>query len=59
MRLIPKQAGLSLFFTKAITINIAKNNQPMSNLFVQMLHRMGIEADEFGSSTSASLPGLV
>ncbi len=37
----------------------AKNNQPMSNLFVQMLHRMGIEAEEFGSSTGTSLPGLV
>ncbi len=29
----------------------AKNNLPMSNLFVSMLHRMGIEADSFGSST--------
>ncbi len=37
----------------------AKNNQPMCNLFVQMLQRMGIETDEFGSSTSSSLPGLV
>ena len=37
----------------------AKNNQPMCNLFVQMLQRMGIEADEFGSSTGTSLPGLV
>jgi hypothetical protein len=36
----------------------AKNNQPMSNLFVQMLQKMGIEEDAFGSSTSNSLPGL-
>ena len=37
----------------------AKNNQPMCNLFVQMLQRMGIEADAFGSSSGTSLPGLV
>jgi hypothetical protein len=37
----------------------AKNNQPMCNLFVQMLQRMGIEADEFGSSSGTGLPGLV
>lgn len=37
----------------------AKNNQPMCNLFVQMLQRMGIETDAFGSSTGTSLPGLV
>lgn len=37
----------------------AKNNQPMCNLFVQMLQRMGIEAEAFGSSTGTSLPGLV
>jgi hypothetical protein len=28
-----------------------KNNQPLSNLFVRMLHQIGIEADRFGSST--------
>ena len=29
----------------------AKNNTPMSNLFVTMLQNLGIEADSFGSST--------
>ncbi len=29
----------------------AKNNQPMCNLFVSMLQRMGVEAGSFGSST--------
>lgn len=28
-----------------------QNNQPLSNLFVRMLHQMGIEASSFGSST--------
>jgi len=28
-----------------------KNNKPMSNLFVSMLQRLGIETDKFGSST--------
>jgi len=28
-----------------------KDNQPLSNLFVRMLHQMGIELDRFGSST--------
>jgi hypothetical protein len=28
-----------------------KNNTPLSNLFVTMLQRLGIEADKFGSST--------
>ena len=28
-----------------------KNNKPMSNLFVRMLHQVGIEAERFGSST--------
>lgn len=37
----------------------AKQNTPLSNLFVQMLQRMGIEADQFGSSTAASVQGLV
>lgn len=30
-----------------------KNNTPLSNLFVSMLHQMGIEADKFGASTGA------
>jgi hypothetical protein len=29
-----------------------ENNKPLSNLFVSMLQRLGIETDEFGSSTS-------
>jgi hypothetical protein len=37
----------------------AKNNAPMSNLFVQMLQRMGIDADRFGTSNAESLTGLV
>jgi hypothetical protein len=28
-----------------------KENQPLSNLFVRMLHQMGVEADRFGTST--------
>ncbi len=28
-----------------------KDNKPLSNLFVRMLHQMGIERDRFGSST--------
>lgn len=35
-----------------------KANVPMCNLFVQMLQRMGMETDAFGSSTSSSLAGL-
>jgi hypothetical protein len=34
------------------------NNLPFCNLFVQMLHHMGIEADSFGTSTGTSVPGL-
>lgn len=34
-----------------------KNGPPMSNLYVSMLQRMGIEADKFGSSTG-TLTGL-
>ncbi len=34
-----------------------KNHPPLSNLYVSMLQRMGIEADAFGSSTS-TLNGL-
>jgi hypothetical protein len=33
------------------------NNPPLSNLFVSMLQRLGIEADQFGSSTG-TLTGL-
>ncbi|TLD68654.1 DUF1552 domain-containing protein [Phragmitibacter flavus] len=36
-----------------------KNNTPLSNLFVQMLQHMGMETDQFGSSTSTSIPGLI
>lgn len=35
-----------------------KDNLPMCNLFVQMLQKMGVETDTFGSSTAASVPGL-
>jgi hypothetical protein len=28
-----------------------KDNQPLSNLFVRMLHQMGLETDRFGAST--------
>jgi hypothetical protein len=30
-----------------------KNNKPLSNLFVRMLHQMGIDMDRFGSSTGS------
>lgn len=33
------------------------NNEPLPNLFVTMLHRLGIEQDSFASSTG-TLPGL-
>ncbi len=35
-----------------------KNNTPMCNLFVQMLRQLGVEAESFGSSTKAGLPGF-
>jgi len=35
-----------------------KNNVPMCNLFVQMLQKMNIETDKFGTSSAASVPGL-
>ncbi|MEI6236090.1 MAG: DUF1552 domain-containing protein [Planctomycetota bacterium] len=35
-----------------------KNNLPLSNLFVQLLHRMGVETDRFGYNTAASVTGL-
>lgn len=36
-----------------------KDNVPMANLFVQMLQKLGIETDTFGSSTASSVQGLV
>jgi hypothetical protein len=35
----------------------SENNTPLSNLFVSMLQKLGIENDQFGSSTG-SLTGL-
>lgn len=34
------------------------NNTPLSNLFVSLAHRMGVEIDQFGSSTAAGVRGL-
>ena len=36
----------------------AKNNVPLSNLFVSLLQGMGMEADKFGTSTKASVDGF-
>ncbi len=36
----------------------AKNNVPLCNLFVQMLQKMNVETNTFGSSTASSVPGL-
>lgn len=36
----------------------AKNNTPLANLFVSLAQRMGVETDQFGSSTSAGVRGL-
>lgn len=36
----------------------AKNNTPFANLFVQIMQKMGVEADAFGSSTSTTVPGF-
>jgi hypothetical protein len=36
----------------------AKNNVPLSNLFVQMLQKMGQETNRFGSSSATTVPGL-
>jgi hypothetical protein len=36
-----------------------KNNTPLCNLYVQMLQKMGVDTDRFGSSTTTSVPGLV
>ena len=35
-----------------------KDNLPLCNLFVQMLQKLGLETDEFGSSTASSVTGL-
>ena len=37
----------------------AKNNTPLCNLFVQMLQKIDVESDRFGSSSATSVPGLV
>ena len=45
---------------KAVAEHLAfdpKNPPPLSNLYVSMLQRLGIEADRFGSSTG-TLTGL-
>ncbi len=34
------------------------NNTPLANLFVPLAQRMGVDIDQFGSSTAAGLPGL-
>lgn len=36
----------------------ADNNTPLANLFVALAQRMGLEIDQFGSSTAASVRGL-
>jgi hypothetical protein len=36
----------------------AKDNTPFCNLFVQMMQKMRVEEDRFGSSTAASVAGL-
>ena len=35
-----------------------KANRPLSNLYVALLQRMGLEIDHFGSSDGAGIPGL-
>ena len=35
-----------------------KNNTPLANLFVAIAQRMGMEVDQFGSSTAAGIRGL-
>jgi hypothetical protein len=35
-----------------------KNNTPFANLFVPLAQRMGLEIDQFGSSTKAGIDGL-
>ena len=36
----------------------AKNNTPLANLFVALAQRMGLEIDQFGSSTAAGIAGM-
>jgi len=36
----------------------AKDNTPLCNLFVQMLQKMNVEADSFGTNSAASIAGL-
>lgn len=36
----------------------AKNNVPLCDLFVQVLQKMHVEADRFGSSAATGVPGL-
>ncbi len=36
----------------------SENNTPLSNLFVDMLQTVGIEIDQFGSSTAAGIAGF-
>lgn len=36
----------------------SKDNTPLSNLFVSLAQRMGVETDQFGSSTAAGVRGL-
>lgn len=37
----------------------SKDNVPMCNLFVQMLQKLGMEVDAFGSSTASHINGLI
>jgi hypothetical protein len=37
----------------------AKDNTPLANLFVQIMQKMGVESDAFGSSSKASVPGFI
>lgn len=36
----------------------AKNNTPLANLFVSLARHMGVEAEEFGTSTKAGVSGF-
>ena len=35
-----------------------KDNTPLANLFVQIMQKMGVETEEFGSSSKATVPGF-
>ena len=35
-----------------------RDNEPLANLFVSMLQRLGLEADRFGTTGTRTLPGL-